>query len=71
VAADNRPSATDVIAETGDHFSKPIKRVGVVRAILRIAVQWKVGQDDAVAMLELLDQWCKFAVAEQLRVPKD
>jgi hypothetical protein len=71
VATDDRPSAADVIAEASDHLGQPIERVGVVGAIFRIAVKWKVWQYNAVAVLKLFDQRFKLAVAEQLRVPKD
>ena len=71
VAADERPRAADVRAEAGDDLGQPVRRVRVARAVLGVAVQRQVGQHDAVAVLEALDERRQLAVAEQRGVPED
>ena len=41
-----------VVQEAGEHLGQPLRRVGVVRTVLAVAVQRQVGQHDAVAVRE-------------------
>ena len=68
VAADERPRPAGVAAEAGEHLGEPLRRVGVARAVLGVAVQRQVGQHEPEAVGELLDQRLPLAVREQLRV---
>ena len=46
----------DLDAEAGDDLGQPVERVGVARAVLGVAVQRQVGEHDAVAVREALDE---------------
>ena len=68
VSADHRPRAEHLARETGEHIGEPVLRVGVVRALLGVAVQRQVGQHDAEAVGELLDNRLELLVREHRRV---
>ena len=51
-----------------EQLGQPLRRVRVVRAVLAVAVQRQVGQHDAVAVRELVDDRLELAVGEPLRV---
>ena len=50
VAADQRPRPEHLGGEARDHVGEPVRRVGVARALLGVAVQRQVGQHDAEAV---------------------
>ena len=64
MAADERPRAGGLHAEGGEHLREPVQGVGVARAVLGVAVQREVGQDDAEAVGEVLDDRLELAVRE-------
>jgi Na+-driven multidrug efflux pump len=68
VAADQRPRPAHLAAEAGDHLGHPVRRVRVPRAVLGVAVQRQVGQHEAEAIGQLLDQRLELAVGQQRRV---
>ena len=68
VAADERARPGGLHAEGGDDLGQPVQRVGVARAVLGVAVQRQVGEDQAVAIGQRLDDRLELAVAEQRRV---
>ena len=62
--------AADLVAEPGHHVGEPVERVGVARAVLGVAVQRQVGQHDAEAVGEVLDdrlelRWLSIAGVQQ------
>ena len=68
VAADQRPRPARLAHEAGHHLGQPVRRVGMARAVLRVAVQRQVGQHEPVAVAELLHHRLPLAVREQPRV---
>ena len=68
VAADQRPRPEHLRGEPGHHLGEPVERVGVVRAILGVAVQRQVRQHDAEAVGEMLDGRLELLVGEHRRV---
>jgi hypothetical protein len=65
VTADQRPRSEDISAEAREHLGKPIECVGMPGAVLGIAVQWQIGQHDAVAVAEMLDERLPLQMGEQ------
>src|SRR6185295_20288673 len=55
-------------AERGHHLGKPRERVGVARAVLGVAVEREVGEDEPEAVAEVLDDRLPLLVAEERRV---
>jgi hypothetical protein len=68
MAADQRARAADVVQERAEQIGGPLGRVGVVRAVLGVAVQRQVGEHDPVAVRELVDDGLPLAVREPLGV---
>ena len=64
VPADARARPARVAQEAGQHLREPFGRVGVARAVLGVPVQREVGQHEAVAVAQLLDQRLPLAVRE-------
>ena len=70
VAGDDAPPASDLHAEAGDHIGQPLRRVGVARAVLGIAVQRQIGQHDPEAVGQRSDDRLPFAMRQSQRVQK-
>jgi hypothetical protein len=68
VAPDQRVRPGGLKTERGDDLRQPVDRVRVARAILGVAVQREVGEDQPVAQGQVLDDRLELAVAEQRRV---
>ena len=68
MAPDERAGAEHLGAEAGDHLREPLGRVRVPRPGLGVAVERQVGQHQAEAVAEVLDDRLELHVREQGRV---
>ncbi|MBA3328913.1 MAG: hypothetical protein H0T43_11490, partial [Solirubrobacterales bacterium] len=64
MAADERVRPADLAAERRHDLGQPVQRVGVARAVLGVAMQRQVGQHEAEAVAQVLDERRELAVRQ-------